>query len=60
MIMTTIFYSIGVTLNGLIFYLLKNGFTFIIIIIPLLVVILLFLIFYIEETPYDLIINFSP
>ena len=35
MIMTTIFYSLGVTLNGLIFYWLKNGITFILIIIPL-------------------------
>lgn len=60
MIMSTIFYSLGVTLNGLIFYLLKNCITFIILTIPMLALILLILTYYIEETPFDLVTNFTP
>lgn len=52
--------SIGVTLNGLVFYLLKSWETYLIILLPILTVVLLLLIFYIKETPFDLIINSTP
>lgn len=58
--MTSIFFSIGVALNGIIFYYLKNAITFMLIMIPMLGILLLILIFYIEETPFDLITNFTP
>ena len=55
--MTTIVNAVGIILNSLLFYWLKNGITFILILIPILVINLLLLVFYIEETPFDLIIN---
>lgn len=57
---TYVFYSLGVTLNGLFFYLLKSWQTYVLILLPIFVIILLFLVFYIEETPFDLIINYTP
>ena len=57
MVMTTIVNAVGIILNSLLFYWLKNGITFILILIPILVINLLLLVFYIEETPFDLIIN---
>lgn len=58
--LTIVFHGLGVTLNGLIFYLLKNGLIVILILIPILVVLLMFIIFYIQETPYDLVISSTP
>ena len=57
MVMTTIVNAVGIILNSLLFYWLKNDITFILILIPILVINLLLLVFYIEETPFDLIIN---
>ena len=55
--MVVLFHGLGVALNGLIFYLLKNAITVIFTNIPIYVVILLFVIFYMQETPFDLIIS---
>lgn len=60
MAMNFISFGIGVTFNGIFFYLLKNSMTYLLILITILVVVLLFLLFYIEETPFDLIINSTP
>lgn len=57
LVTTSIVNAIGIVLNGLLFYWLKNSTTFIHILIPILVVDLLMLVFYIEETPFDLIID---
>ena len=57
---TYVFYSLGVTLNGVFFYWFKNWQTYYLILLPAFVIVLLFLIFYIEETPFDLIINYTP
>lgn len=60
MTMNFISFGLGVTLNGLFFYLLKNAITYIIILVPILLVVLSILVLYIEETPFDLIINSTP
>lgn len=60
LIITNIFYGLGVTLNGLFFYLLKDYQLYLLILVPISLLLLMLLIFYIEETPFDLIINYTP
>lgn len=59
-IILLVFYSLGITLNGAVFYILSWRMVMYFYILAPLIIGFLGLYFYIEETPFDLITNFTP